>query len=80
MEGFLSASHLLPQLGILLRVIATTTMAVSSMSVTAASIGLPLLAASARTTCSSTTMATSVRLAATLARSATQSVVSKNNS
>ena len=80
MEGFLSASHLLPQLGILLRVIATTTMAVSAMSVTAATIGLPLLAATTRSTCTSAAMAASIRLTSAIARAATQSVVSKNNS
>ena len=49
MKGYLSASHHLPQLGILLRVFATTAMAVSAMSVTAATIGLPLLTATTRT-------------------------------
>ena len=49
-EGCLSASHHLPQLGILLRVIAAKTMAVSSLSVASATIGLPLLTATTRTT------------------------------
>ena len=81
MKGFLSASHHLPQLGILLRVIAATTMAVSTVSVTTASIGLPLLTATTRTACTSTSMETSCRrLTATIARTASQSAVSKNNS
>ena len=47
----LSAYHLLLQLGILLRVIATAEMAISSMSIAAAAIGLLLLtAALTRTT------------------------------
>ena len=80
-KGCLSASHHLPQLGILLRVIAATTMAVSTVSVTAASIGLPLLTATTRTACTSTSMETSCRrLTATIARTASQSAVSKNNS
>ena len=79
MEGCLSSSHHLPQLGILLRVVATTTMAVSTMSVAAAAIGLPLLSATARTSCTSTAMAASIRLTAAVARTASQSVVSKNN-
>ena len=74
-----SAYHLLQQHGTLLRVIATATLAVSAVSVTVATIGLPLLAATTRTACTSTTMATSVRLATTIARAATQSAVSKNN-
>ena len=49
-KGCLSASHHLPQLGILLRVIAAKTMAVSSLSVASATIGLPLLTATTRTT------------------------------
>ena len=79
-KEYLSASHLLPQHGILFRVVATTTMAVSSMSVPAATIGLPLLTAAPRTPCTSATMATSIRLATPIARTATQSAVSKNNS
>ena len=74
---YLSVYHLLQKLGILLRVIATITMAVSSMSVTTATVGRPLLAATARTPCTST-MAASFRRSATLARTATQSAVSKN--
>ena len=74
----LSASHHLPQLGILLRVIAAAAMAVSTVSVTSATIGLPPLAASMRTLCISATMATSICLAATIARTASRSVVSKN--
>ena len=80
MKEYLSASHHLPQLGILLRVIATTAMAVSAMSVTTATVGLPLLAATTRTAWTSATMAASVRLTTTLARAAAQSAVSKNNS
>ena len=80
MKGFLSASHHLPQLGILLRVFATAAMAACSMSVTSAAIGLPLLAATTRTAWASTTMAASIRLTTTIARTASQSVVSKNNS
>ena len=79
-EGYLSASHHLPQLGILLRVIAPTALAVSAVSVATATIGLPLLAATTRTACPSSAMATSIRLAAAIARTATQSAVSKNNS
>ena len=45
----LSVYHLLPQHGILLRVIVTTSMAVSTMSVSAAAIGLPLLSTATRT-------------------------------
>ena len=77
MKGFLSASHHLPQLGILLRGIAASTEAVSTLSVASATIGLPLLTATPRTTCSSTTMAKSFRLAA-IARTASQCAVSKN--
>ena len=79
-EGFLSASHHLPQLGILLRVIAPTALAVSAVSVATATIGLPLLTATSRTTCTSPAMATSIRLTTTIARAASQSAVSKNNS
>ena len=50
------------------------------MSVTAATIGLPLLTASTRTTCTSTTMATSIRLTTAIERTASLSAVSKNNS
>ena len=49
MKEYLSAFHLLPQLGILLRVIATAAMAACTMSVTSVTIGLSLLAAAART-------------------------------
>lgn len=54
------------------------------MSATAATIGLYLLASvipTTRTTCTSTTMATSIRRSAAIAiaRTVTQSVVSKNN-
>ena len=72
----LSVYHLLPPLGILLRVIATTGMATWRMSA-AATIGLPLLTATTRTTCTSATVAASVRRTATSARTASQSVVSK---
>ena len=50
MKEYLSASHLLQKLGILLRVIATTAMAVWTMLAAAAAIGLPLLAATLATT------------------------------
>ena len=50
MKECLSASHHLPQLGILLRVIAAATMAAWAMSVTTATIGVPLLTATTRTT------------------------------
>ena len=79
-KGCLSASHHLPQLGILLRVIAPTALAVSAVSVATATIGLPLLTATSRTTCTSPAMATSIRLTTTIARAASQSAVSKNNS
>ena len=76
----LSVYHLLPQHGILLRVVATATLAVSAVSVATASIGLPLLTATTRAAWTSPTMAVSICLANTVARTATQSVVSKNNS
>ena len=83
-KGCLSASHHLPQLGILLRVFATTAMAVSAMSATAAAIGLllltVLLTATTRASCTSATMAASIRLTASIARAVNLSVVSKNNS
>mgnify|MGYP006331431433 CR=1 FL=1 len=80
MKEYLSASHHLPQHGILLRVIATTTMTVSSLSVSTAPVGLHLLTATtstSRTTCSSAEMATSFRRATTIARAVGLSVVSK---
>ena len=80
MKEYLSASHLLPQHGILLRVIATTTMTVSSLSVATAPVGLHLLTATtstSRTTCSSAAMATSFRRDTTIARAVGLSVVSK---
>ena len=79
MKVYLSASHLLQKLGILLQVVATL-MAGSAMSVTQAAIGLPLLAATSRTAWSSTTLATFTRRPTGIARRATQSAVSKNNS
>ena len=79
-KGCLSASHHLPQLGILLRVIAAKTMAVSSLSVASATIGLPLLTATTRSACTSTAMAASIRLTTAVARTVAQSAVSKNNS
>ena len=79
-KGFLSASHLLQKLGILLRVLATASVTVSAKSVTTAIVGLPLLTATARATWTSTTMAASIRLTNTVARTASQSAVSKNNS
>ena len=80
MEGCLSSSHHLPQLGTLLRVVATATLAVSAVSVATASIGLPLLTATTRAAWTSPTMAASICLENTVARTATQSAVSKNNS
>lgn len=75
-----SASVHLQQLGTLLRVFASAVMAVSAMSAAPATIGLLLLSITTRTSCTSTTMALSVRRSApTLARPATLSVVSKNN-
>ena len=50
MEGCLSSSHHLPQLGTLLRVVATAGMAVSAVSVATATVGLPLLTTTTRTT------------------------------
>ena len=82
MEEYLSASHHLPQLGILLRVVAATTVAVWAVLATAAAIGLPLLTATiatTRTAWTSATMATSIRRTAALARAVDLSVVSKNN-
>ena len=80
MKGCLSAYHLLLQLGILLRVIAATSMAVCTMSVAAVTIGQHLLAATttACASCSSTAMATSIRRTTTTAREVNQSVASKN--
>ena len=83
MKEYLSASHHLPQLGILLRVVAATVMAVSAVSATTATattatIGLLLLTITTRTTYTSATLAASIRRAATFARTATLSVVSKN--
>ena len=81
MKEYLSASHLLQKLGILLRGIATTVVAAWTVSVTAATIGLPLLTAtiaSPRTTWPSATMATSLRLTTTFMRAVAQSVVYKN--
>ena len=74
----ISALRQLP--GIQLRVLATTTMDVCTMSVRKANIGLPLLAASARTSCSSATVAASVCGTSTVARTVSQSVASKNKS
>ena len=79
-EGYLSASHHLPQLGILLRVIATASTAVCAMSGATATVGLLLLAITSRSTCTSTTMAASIRRTTRVARAAAQSAVSKNNS
>ena len=50
MEGCLSSSHHLPQLGTLLRVVATAGIAVSAVSVATATVGLPLLTTTTRTT------------------------------
>ena len=75
MKEYLSAYHLLQQLGIQLRVIATSTLAVSEMSATTATIGLPL--PTSRTACTSTTMASSLRRTTTIARTVYLSVVSK---
>lgn len=65
--------------GIQLRAIAAATMAASTMSVTAATIGLRLLAAIVRTTCTSATMTASIRRSTAIARTVAQSVASKNN-
>ena len=78
MKEYLSASRLLQKLGILLRVVATTAMAVSTVSVTSATIGLLLLTVTGRIACTSTTMAASVRRPTTIARTVNLSVVSKN--
>ena len=74
-----SASVHLQQLGILLRVFASATMAVSSMSATTATTGLLLLTESSRTTCSSPAVAASIRRTTALERAVRQSVASKNN-
>ena len=81
-KEYLSASHLLQKLGILLRVLAATAVAVWAMLATTAAVGLPLLTAAiaaARTACTSTTVAASIRRATTIARAVYLSVVSKNN-
>ena len=78
MKEYLSASHLLQKLGILLRGVISTTVAVSTMSVATATIGLPLLTATARTPWASTTLAASIRRTPTIARTVYLSVVSKN--
>lgn len=77
----LSVYHLLPQRGTLLRVLASTAMAVSAVSVARATIGLRRLAAAmatARTPCGSAAVAASDRRTTTFVRAVTQSVVSKN--
>ena len=79
MKEYLSASHLLQKLGILLRVLAATAMAVSTMSVTTATVGLPRLSAAPPIAWASATMAASIRLDPTIARPVVLSVVSKNN-
>ena len=65
--------------GILLRVVATTMIAVSTVLAAMAAIGLLLLTVAARASWTSATVATSIRRTTTLARTATQFVVSKNN-
>ena len=80
MKEYLSASHLLQKLGILLRVIAAATMAIWALLAIAAGIGLLLLTMTPRTSCASATMASSsASMAATSARPVYLSVVSKNN-
>ena len=73
-----SVSAVHPPLGIQLRVGAASLMGRCTMSAATAAIGRLLLAMTTLTTCSSTTMATSVRRAAAVARAVFLSVVSKN--
>ena len=69
-----SASVHLQQLGTLLRVVAATTLAVSTVSAAAATTGLLLLAVTVRTTCTSTAVASSVRRTSTIEQTVRQSV------
>ena len=77
-----SVSVLLQLRGTQLRVIAATIINIWTLSATVAAIGLRRLiatkATSAPTTCTSATMATSIRADTTIARTVTQSVASKN--
>ena len=73
-----AGSALQVQSGTLLRVIATATMGHCTMSATSAAIGRLLLPVSSHGTCTSTAMAVSVRWTAAIGRTASLSVVSKN--
>ena len=77
---FLSASAVLQPLGILLRVIATTTMGRCTVSATMAAIGQLLLTITALTSCTSTTMAASILPSAAIERTGLASVASKSDS
>ena len=87
-KEYLSAYHLLLQLGTLLRVFWATTLETSKMSVATATTGLRLLTTTPglflltapRTSCISAKVAMSVRRTASIARAVYLSVVSKNNS
>ena len=77
-KALISVSAVHPPLGIQLRVLAATAMAVWTMSAAPASIGQFLLAATSHAACTSSAMAVSVRRTASVGRTASQSVVSKN--
>ena len=74
-----ASSAVLPPSGTLLRVIASTTMAVSAMSAATATIGLLLLTFTTPAACASAAVAASVRRTATVARAGYRSVVSKSS-
>ena len=71
---------MLPPSGILLRVVATTTMGRCTMSATMATIGQLLLAIATLSACASATMATSIHPATTIERAGLASVASKSDS
>ena len=73
------SNRVFPQHGILLRVLSSTTMTASNLPVSAANIGLPLLATASCAAWNSTAMATSLSRATNLAVSLYLSVASKNN-
>ena len=77
-KALISASAVHPLHGILLRVIATAAMGHWAMSATTATIGQLLLTATTHSACTSSTMALSVRRDTSIGRTASRSVVSKN--
>ena len=80
MKEYHSVSAVHPPLGIQLRVLARTAKGRCTMSAASATIGQFLLTAAAHASCTSTTMAMSIRRAAAVGRWASQSVASKNQS